>query len=91
MLVGLVYDRLAGAESALPCEELIALAKVLAEARRADARTREHDRVKESKDSPPAPTGPLPENFADIVRQVYGTNFHAPNSGRGECRMANSQ
>ncbi len=82
MLVGMVYDRLALAEDELPSEELIALAKVLAEARRAEVRAREHERSNESQDSAPPPTGPLPENFADIVRQVYGTNFHAPSESR---------
>ncbi|MHC4697715.1 MAG: hypothetical protein ACYTFA_13335 [Planctomycetota bacterium] len=78
MLVGMVYDRLACAEDELPAKELVALAKGLAEARRAEERARDHDRSSESRDSAAQPTGPLPENFADIVRQVYGTNFHAP-------------
>ena len=78
MLVGMVYDRLACAEDELPAKELVALAKGLAEARRAEERARDHDRSNESTDSAAQPTGPLPENFADIVRQVYGTNFHAP-------------
>ncbi|MFQ5592372.1 MAG: hypothetical protein ACE5HE_14525 [Phycisphaerae bacterium] len=82
MLVGLVYDRLASAEEELPSAEIIALAKVLSEARRAEARARDHQRAGESKDAATTPLGPLPQSFADVVRQVYGTNFHDPE----ECR-----
>ncbi len=91
MLVGMVYDRLTFSEDDLPAKELVALAKGLAEARRADARAREHELDKESKDSPSATAAHLPENFAEIVRQVYGTNFHAPTEGRDEIRMANGE
>ena len=75
MLVGLVYERLASNEAEIPTDELIALAKILAENRRAEARLSEHGRPdKPTERSTPA-TDALPENFADIVRQVYGTNF----------------
>ena len=80
MIVGLVYERLATNEQEISTDELIALAKVLAANRRVDARVSEtkHD----AQDSTPHPAdGKLPENFADIVRQVYGTNFHGPGDG----------
>jgi hypothetical protein len=78
MLVGLVYERLATNEEELATEELVSLAKVLAEHRRIDARAG----VGDSRDVSSAPgksgEGELPAHFADLVRQVYGTNFQVP-------------
>ena len=78
MLVGLVYERLATNEKDLPTEELVALAKVLAESRRAQSRPRDSVGVEEAPGSKASRDGPLPDRFADIVRQVYGTDFHPP-------------
>lgn len=75
MLVGLVYERLATNEDEISTDELVTLAKVLAENRRAEARLRDNHRPKEPTESTPPPTGELPERFADMVRQVYGTNL----------------
>lgn len=72
MLVGLVYERLATNEKELSTDELVALAKILAENRRADAR---RPPCKQTTDEEKAPTkndGPLPKPFADAVREVYG-------------------
>lgn len=77
MLVGLVYERLATNEHEIATDELIALAKILAENRRTEARL--GDQPRPSGDSQrQAANERLPANFADIVRQVYGTNFQAP-------------
>ena len=78
MLVGLVYERLATNEEDLPTEELVALAKVLAESRRAQSRPRDSVAVEEAPGSKASRDGPLPDRFADIVRQIYGTDFQAP-------------
>jgi len=75
MLVGLVYERLATGEDEIPTDELVALAKILAENRRADARTHENHRAKKADDTTASGTGELPDRFGDIVRQVYGTSF----------------
>ncbi len=80
MLVGLVYERLALDEDEIPTEELVKLAKVLAENRRIEAKLQQA-----TKDSTPdkedeAAKGDLPDRFADVVRQVYGTNFQPPDS-----------
>ncbi len=83
MLVGLVYERLATNEDEISTEELVILAKVLAENRRVEARLKDTH-------VPPEATGPatprtraLPDNLADVVRQVYGTNLQL---GEGEDR-----
>lgn len=77
-LVGLVYDRLSGNDAVIPTKELAPLARIFSESRRAAARSREDERT--TGDDQPTATGdrPLPRPFADIVRQVYGTNFQTP-------------
>lgn len=85
MLVGLVYERLATNEAEISTDELVTLAKTLAENRRADARTNSsadkndsphNTSSPQSKDetlaTPTPPDGPLPQHFADAVREVYG-------------------
>lgn len=86
MLVGLVYERLALSEDELPTKDLVALAKILAEARRAQTRTSDDSRKGVPAESDSPPTGPLPERFADVVKQVYGTNFHEPGEAAGNGR-----
>jgi len=76
MLVGLVYGALC--EDELPTAELTTLAKVLSELRPARLRGPTRDPATSSAGEPPAGQGKLPDRFADIVRQVYGTNFHPP-------------
>ena len=80
MLVGLVYERLATNEHEISNDDLVTLAKILAENRRVQARL----------DSTPYPPSDepaagaacrLPDRFADIVRQVYGTSFQPPGEG----------
>ena len=78
MLVGLVYERLSTNENELATDELVSLARALAEHRRISSRAGTGD----PKDDPEAPAegpdGRLPDHFADVVRQVYGTNFQKP-------------
>lgn len=85
MFVGLVYERLATSEGEIPTDELVALAKVLAEHRRVGARTRACERRDNGEDNGQdqalRPSGELPARLADVVRQVYGTNFHSPDAG----------
>lgn len=78
MLIGLVYERLATNEEEISTDELVSLAKILAENRRAEARLREHSPPTDSAEPASPSTGELPERFTDIVRQVYGTNLHNP-------------
>ncbi len=75
MLVGLVYERLATNEDEIPTDELVTLAKVLAENRRAEARSSENQRSREENDAPAVGTGELPTGVDCAVRQVYGTNL----------------
>ena len=76
MLVGLMYERLAVNEKEISTDELTALSKALAEQRRAEAQAGDGRGVEtdhaENRD------GELPQDFAEIVRQVYGTNFQPP-------------
>jgi len=62
MLVGMVYERLAIHEDELPTAELVALAKILAESRRAQNQKQEA--------LEPAPL--LEEQVETAVREVYG-------------------
>ena len=75
MLVGLVYERLAAGHDEVPTEEIVALAKVLAENRRVEVRLQEMDGRKRTESESDSGSGPLPERFGEIVREVYGTNF----------------
>ena len=84
MLIGLVYERLATNEEEISTDELVSLAKVLAENRRAEARLREHQRTEEAPQDTPPRAGELPNAFADVVRQVYGTNFQVPPDSDGK-------
>lgn len=78
MIVGLVYERLVTNESELSTDELVALSKILAESRRAEAQSRKTHASDNGAADKASPTGELPENFAETVRQVYGTNFQMP-------------
>jgi hypothetical protein len=77
MLVGVVYERLAINEEDVSTEELVALAKVVAENRRLEVRLREMDKPEADNGRASPRKGALPDHFGDIVRRVYGTNFHA--------------
>ena len=83
MIVALVYDRLVSDKSVLPTEELVTLSKVLAESRRAEAQSRKTHAAKDDTTDKESPSDELPENFAETVRQVYGTNFQMPDGGKG--------
>ena len=78
MLVGLVYERLATNEEELATEELVSLARVLAEHRRIDARAGTAESKQESAPGIKPAGGNLPDHFADVVRQIYGTDFQGP-------------
>lgn len=75
MLIGLVYERLATNEEEISTDDLVTLAKVLAENRRAEARAQGNHRLSETPESLQSSTGKLPDHLADVVRQVYGTNL----------------
>lgn len=75
MMVGLMYQWLATNEKEVSTEELVSLSKVLAEQRRAEARSRGSG---EKETETVGPGGELPEDIGEAVKQVYGTNFQAP-------------
>jgi len=77
MLVGLLYERLAVNEQEISTDELTALSKALAEQRRAEAQARDGGGPQTGQ---PVGThdGELPSDFGEVVKQIYGTNFHAP-------------
>ena len=84
MLVGIAYERLALDELEIPTDELISLAKLLAESRRADTQARGQDgktqhgaTVTESKELS-ANNDRLPDAFGDVIRQIYGTRIPDP-------------
>ena len=78
MLVGLVYDRLAASEAEIPTDELVALAKVLVGSRRAAVRVEDPPQKPNAKGKAAPRKKKLPQEFADVVRQVYGTNYQSP-------------
>ena len=78
MLVGLVYERLAVGEEEISTEEVVALAKVLSESRRIALKANEAVQAGDENGKNNGRRGPLPNRFAEVVRQVYGTNFHSP-------------
>jgi hypothetical protein len=87
MLVGLLYERLATNENEVSTEELTALSKMLAEQRRAEAQSRGSS---EKEAQAVGAGGELPEDFGEVVKQIYGTNFHAP-MGNAETQKAETR
>lgn len=77
LLVGMTYARLATGEDDVSTDELVKLAKALAENRKVEARSREREELRRERGSDD-PARPLPEHFGALVRRVYGTNFHSP-------------
>jgi len=76
MLVGLVYDRLCADD--VSTDEVVKLAKALAQNRRVEARALKYGAVAAGGGyACTAPTDELPENFADAIRQVYGVKFES--------------
>ena len=86
MLVGLVYERLATNEAELSTADLVALSKVLAENRRAEAQSRKQTVADDGSQDSASPSDELPEHFAETVRQVYGTNFQMPDRSAAAAR-----
>lgn len=74
LLIGLVYERLACNTDELPTSELIALAKVLNDSRKADIRAAASAKATDDGMEQPA-TKELPERFGELIRQVYGTTI----------------
>lgn len=81
LFVGLIYERLATCEAEISTDDLASLSKVLTENRRAEAQSQKSTPTEKSSSTEQCakaeapPTSDLPDNFTDIVRQVYGTNF----------------
>ena len=90
MLLGLIYEKLIGNDTEFPTDDLVLLGKLLAEHRRVNARVRTGglapDAPGDASAAGDAPSNrePLPDHFADVVRQVYGTNFQSPGSTESE-------
>jgi hypothetical protein len=72
MLMGLAYEKLSTNQHELSTDELVKLTKALGDACRVQPQIKVKKAPSESGNSE---TGPLPNNFAEIVRHVYGTNF----------------
>ena len=82
-----MYEKLATNEEELSTDELIALAKALAENRRANVRpSSSKGQPSDNTEATPS-TGELPGRFADAVRQVYGTNLPAADRENGNGEM----
>jgi hypothetical protein len=72
LLVGVVYERLAEKESEISTDELIALAKVLAESRRAEHRARDSTSTRSEMKASEGAGGLLPDAFGHVLQEVYG-------------------
>ena len=90
MLVGLVYEKLATCEEELSTNELVSLAKVLAENRRAEVRSRSHPGDYQVDHNHRNRSGKLPENLTGVIRQIYGANLQMPNQKNGNTNPENS-
>jgi len=72
LLVGSVYERLATDEE-VSTDELVKLARVLAEHRRLKAATPDAGDETAGADDAASDNGRLPDRVADLVRDLYGT------------------
>lgn len=79
MLVGLVYEKLATCEDELSTNELVSLAKVLAENSRAEVRSRSNPGEHYGDHHHRNHTGELPEGIVGTVRQLYGVDMEDTN------------
>ncbi len=79
LLIGIVYERLATNEHEIPTDELVKLAKALAENRRAEARRCGASTGRDATDPPPTDQ-PMPSDVADMVRHLYGVELEDKNS-----------
>ncbi len=82
LIVGIIYARLS-ADEELDTPEIVALAKALAEQRRAQAVTRG---TKQKRKRPAETNGELPESFDRIVERIYGTNLHRVGSAESPAK-----
>lgn len=79
LLVGIIYERLSMDQAGIPTKELVSLAKILLDGRR-NVACSEGQPDGDDGETVSAGKGPLPDRFADLVRQVYGTTL--PESAR---------
>lgn len=72
-MVAVLFERLTTHGKDISTEELAALSKMLAEQRRAEAQSSRgsHDEDAQAVKG----EGELPEDFGEVVKQIYGTNF----------------
>jgi|GEM_PF-3430001 len=75
MLMGLAFEKLSTNEHELSTDELVKLTKALGDACRVQPRIRAA--ASGNTTATHRGTCSLPRNFADIVRQIYGTNISA--------------
>ena len=78
LLVGIVHERLSSAAEEIPTEELIALAKVLADNRRALGDARRRRAAGEVPPSLRTPSDGSARSFAEVVREIYGSKAEEP-------------
>lgn len=81
-MLGRVFDALEGRDVGIPIDVLNTLSKIITEQRRAEAQATKAQLpvagAGESADAESPGAGrALPENFGEIVRRIYGTNFQA--------------
>ncbi len=73
MLMGLAYEKLSTNEDELSTEELVKLTKALGDACKVQPKVKTDMGVRQKGQEQ---TDPIPKKFAEIVQQVYGTNFN---------------
>ncbi len=74
LLVGSAYERMAGRDD-IDTDELVKLARVLAETRRSKAGTPAADSMKTSATERHSENNRLPDHFGEMVRDLYGTSL----------------
>ncbi len=78
LLVGMIYERLAVGESDLETSDLVALAKILAECRRADTSAVKQEKKEDADQTSVSKEKTLPGHFGGLVEDIYGAGFYPP-------------
>ncbi len=78
LIVGMIYERLATDEAEIETSELVALAKILSECRRADTGAVKQEQKEDAEPSPDSTGNSLPGKFDGVVHDIYGAGYQPP-------------
>jgi len=78
LIVGMIYERLAVDEAEIETSELVALAKILSECRRADTGANKQEQKDNSDQTSETEKGNSPRKIKVVVQDVYGAGYNPP-------------